>query len=187
MSFIKKYKYYNFIIILSLSIGVIRWSMLERSFPLFSKIELKFDEFINLDDFKIVVEDSSYPIIDARDYSSYQDGYIGNAINVDIDLLYELDEDMLNNIQNIINNYGYSDNVLKIDDLQEVYEIIDTNEDNQKVIVYCWSPTCDRAEDLISVLIDTSEYFGQFGKYFSKNDFSIYKGGWDEWDSIYNR
>ena len=116
MSFIKKYKYYNFIVILSLTLGMIRWSMLERSFPLFSKIELKFDEFINLDDFKIVVEDSSYPIIDARDYSSYQDGYIGNAINVDIDLLYELDKDMLDNIQNIINDYGYSDNVLKIDD-----------------------------------------------------------------------
>ncbi len=187
MSFIKKYKYYNFIVILSLILGMIRWSMLERSFPLFSKIELKFNEFINLDDFKIVVEDNSYPIIDARDYSSYQDGYIGNAINVDIDLLYELDEDMLNNIQNIINYYGYMDNILKINDSEETYEVIDANDDNQRVIVYCWSPTCDRAEDLISVLIDTSEYFGQFGKYFSKSDFSIYKGGWDEWDSIYNK
>ena len=187
MSFIKKYKYYNFIIIFSLILGMIRWSMLERNFPIFSKIEIEFDEFIVLNDFKSIVEDESFPIIDARDYSSYKEGYIGNAINIDIDLLYDLDEEMLNNINRIIVDYGYNDNYIKINDLEETYEVIDLNGDNQKVIVYCWNPACDRAEDLINILIDTSEYFGQFGKYFSKTDFSLYKGGWDEWDSIYNR
>ena len=70
-----------------------------------------------------------------------------------------------------INN---NDNYIKINDLEETYEVIDLNGDNQKVIVYCWNPACDRAEDLINILIDTSEYFGQFGKYFSKTDFSLY-------------
>ncbi len=155
---------------------------MDRNFPLISEPKIVFDEFISYKDFKDIVNNKSYPIIDARDFSSYNEGHIDNAYNVDIDLLYELDEEVFNNINTIIKNHGYNDNQINV--LEDNYQIIDTNNDNQTIIVYCWSPTCDRAEELISVLIDTSDYFGQFGKYFTESDFSIYKGGWDEWDSI---
>ena len=44
----------------------------------------------------------------------------------------------------------------------------------------------ERAEELINILLDTSDYYGGFGKYFNQSSFSIYKGGWEEWDSIVN-
>ena len=140
------------------------------------------NEFINFNDFKDVVDNNSYPIVDARDFYSYEEGFIGNAYNLDIDLIYESDEESIVNINNIIDNHGYRDNLINVVDSK--FSIVDVKNDNQKIIVYCWSPTCDRAEELISILIDTSEYFGSFGKYFKKSDFSIYKGGWEEWDSI---
>jgi len=182
MSLFNTYREYIIILLISLILGIVRWSIMDHNFPLFSKPKIVFDEFILYQDFKNIVHNNSYPIIDARDFSSYDEGYIGNAYNVDIDLLYELDEEVFNNINNIISNHGYSDN--QFDVSEDSYRVIDTSNDNQTIIVYCWSPTCDRAEELISVLIDTSEYFGKFGKYFTKTDFSIYKGGWDEWDSI---
>tara|TARA_B110000263_G_scaffold199218_1_gene178212 strand:- start:172 stop:723 length:552 start_codon:yes stop_codon:yes gene_type:complete len=180
MSLFNIYREYLVIILISLILGIVRWSVMDYNFPLFAKPKIIFEEFILYQDFKEIVDNNSYPIIDARDFSSYDEGYIGNAYNIDIDLLYELDEEVFSNINNIINNHGYSDNQFNI--LED--RVIDTHNDNQTIIVYCWNPTCDRAEDLISMLIDTSDYFGKFGKYFTKTDFSIYKGGWDEWDSI---
>ena len=182
MNILTAYREYIVILLVSLTLGLLRWSILDRNFPLFSKPSVTIDEFISYKDFKNVVDNQIYPIIDARDFSSYDEGYIGNAYNIDIDLLYESDEGVFNNINNIINTYGYDDNQLQV--TEDTYRIIDIDDNNQTIIVYCWSPTCDRAEELISILIDTSDYFGKFGKYFTKTDFSIYKGGWDEWDSI---
>ena len=182
MTIFNTYRQYILIFSLSLLLGLIRWSILDRNFPLISKPNIIVDEFINFNDFKDVVDNNSYPIVDARDFYSYEEGFIGNAYNLDIDLIYESDEESIININNIIDNHGYRDNLINIVDSK--FSIVDVNNDNQKIIVYCWSPTCDRAEELISILIDTSEYFGSFGKYFKKSDFSIYKGGWEEWDSI---
>ena len=184
MSLFYKYKPYFLIIGISIILGIIRWSILDRDFPLFSKPQIIFNEFISYQEFKSIVDNNSHPIIDARDYLSYNEEHIENSINIDIELLYELDEKMFKNINDIINLYGYSDNIIQINNIEENYKVADSKNDNQKIIVYCWNPKCDRAEELISILIDTSEYFGQFGKYFTKSDFSIYRGGWDEWDSI---
>ena len=182
MKIFNTYRYYITIFSISILLGLIRWSILERNFPIFSKPKIVISEFINYSDFKFIVDNDTNPIIDARDFYSYEEGFIGNAINLDIDLIYESDEESFENINKIINKYGYRDNTVKL--LNDNFLINDTNNDNQTIIVYCWSPTCDRAEELISILIDTTDYFGGFGKFFQKTDFSIYKGGWDEWDSI---
>lgn len=182
MKILNTYSHYITIFSISVLLGLIRWSILDRNFPIFSKPKIIVSEFINYSDFKRIADNGTNPIIDARDFSSYNEGFIGNAINLDIDLIYESDEESFEKINNIIDNYGYSDNSLEL--LNDHFLINDINNDNQTIIVYCWSPTCDRAEELISILIDTTEYFGGYGKFFQKTDFSIYKGGWDEWDSI---
>ena len=185
MSLIKNYQDYIIILFISLILGLVRWAVLDKNFPLISKSEIIFSDFISYQDFTQIVSDGSFPIIDARDFESYNEGFITNAYNIDLDLLYEADEETLDRIKYIINQYGYSDNQLHI--LEDDYQIKDIKDDNKNIIVYCWSPTCDRAEELVSLLIDTSDYYGQFGKYFKQSDFSIYKGGWEEWDSIQNK
>ena len=48
-------------------------------------------------------DDVIFPIIDARYFESYNEGFITNAYNIDLDLLYEADEETLDRIKYIIN------------------------------------------------------------------------------------
>ena len=185
MALIKKHQAYLTIVFICLILGLARWAVLDRKFPLFSKPQIILDDFIIYQDFKQIISDESFPVIDARDFESYTEGFIGNAYNVDLDLLYDQDEETLSRIEYIINKYGYGDNKLQISG--DSYNVKDVKSNDKTIIVYCWSPTCDRAEELVSILLDTSDYYGQFGKYFNQSNFSIYKGGWEEWDSIENK
>ena len=183
MNFIKKYQKYFTLILLSIIIGLFRWVFLGNEYTLLSKPKIILEAFVDFQKMKGIVEQKLFPIIDARDIESFNEGHIENAINIDIDYLYDNDKELMSNINNMISKYGYLDNKIIIDD--DSFYIKDINNDNQQIVVYCWSPSCDRAEEVISLLLDTSEYFGSFGKYLSKNNFSIYRGGWDEWDSLY--
>jgi len=89
MTIFNTYRQYILIFSLSLLLGLIRWSILDRNFPLISKPNIIVDEFINFNDFKDVVDNNSYPIVDARDFYSYEEGFIGNAYNLDIDLIID--------------------------------------------------------------------------------------------------
>ena len=184
MNFISTYQKYFIIIIVSIFLGLFRWFLLDRSFPLIAEQKISLDAFISYQDINKIIENGNIPIIDARDFESYNEGFIGKAYNLDIDLLYESDQETINKVQYIIDKYGYIDN--KIEILDDDYTIKDINSDNQTIVVYCWNPTCDRAEELINILLDTTDYYGGFGKYFNQSNFSIYKGGWEEWDSIVN-
>ena len=183
MNFIKKYQKYFILIFLSVIIGLFRWAFLGKEYTLLSKPKIILEAFVDFEKMRAIVEQKSFPIIDARDINSFNEGHISNAFNIDIDYLYEGDEELIKSIINIISEYGYSDNKVIIQGNK--FYVEDINNNDQQIIVYCWSPSCDRAEEVISMLLDTSEYFGSFGKYFSKNNFSIYSGGWDEWEELY--
>lgn len=185
MNFINTYQKYFIIIFASILLGLFRWFLLDRNFPLIAEQQIALDAFISYQDINTIIKNESIPIIDARDFESYSEGFIGNAYNLDIDLLYELDQETIDRVQYIINKYGYIDN--KIELLNDSYTIKDINSDDKSIVVYCWGPTCDRAEELVNILLDTTDYYGGFGKYFSQSNFSIYKGGWEEWDSIVNQ
>ena len=184
MIFISKYQKYFIIIFISAFLGLIRWAFLDKKFPLIPDQKITLDAFVSYQEISKIVKNRSLPIVDARDFESYSEGFIGDAYNLDIDLLYESDQEMIDKIQYIINQYGYADNKIEISG--DNYIINDVNYDDKIIIVYCWSPTCDRAEELINILLDTTNYYGGFGKYFNQSNFSIYKGGWEEWDSIMN-
>jgi len=183
MNFIKKYQKYFILIFLSMIIGLFRWAFLGKEYTLLSKPKIILETFVDFQQMQRIVEQKLFPIIDARDIDSFNDGHIESAFNIDLDYLYDNDERLMLNINNMISKYGYLDNEMIVDN--DSFYIKDINNDNKQILVYCWSPSCDRAEEVISILLDTSEYFGSFGKYLSKNNFSIYRGGWDEWDSLY--
>ena len=176
MSFITQYQKYFIIIIISCILGLIRWAILDKDFPLMSlsknqlkTIQIKSQNFFEKIDFELIeqiVSSNSFPIIDARDFESYHNGHIGLAYNIDSELLIQSDEEELEKFKTLIT------------------DII--NKGNRNIIVYCWNTDCDRAEYLKAFLIDTSEYYGSFGTYFNESDILIYENGWDEWDSIYN-
>ena len=168
MNFITKYQNYCIIILISLTFGLIRWSFLDKEFPLIGWSELQKKAMrikelskesiglsIDLKLMKKIVSDQVFPILDARDIESYNEGHIANAINFDSELLMNGDKEV-------------SDKLL---------EFLDTLSSN-RIIVYCWDPECDRAEILRAFLID----FGTL-----ESNISIYENGWDEWNSFYNK
>jgi rhodanese-related sulfurtransferase len=188
--------YYFKILLLSILLGLFRWFLLDASYPLIPGEKVEREEVIyyeisdvqplqcssedgceitNPKQMKEYVLSNKYLIIDARDSDSYKEGHIGNAINIDKESLYSGDDEyIIKTIEGILSSYGYIDNEL------ENNIVLDINNDNSPIIVYCWNPKCRLAENVIDMLID-KDYYGQFGYYFSKKDFFIYKGGWDEW------
>ena len=162
MNFIIKYRNYFLITLLSFVLGLIRWSFLDRNFPLIglSDIQKKTIRIKELSkknigdniDFKLLKEivfNQAFPILDARDIESYNEGHIAGAINFDSELLMDGDEIVIKNLVNFIQNLT-----------------------SDRIIVYCWNVECDRAEYLRAFLID-------FG--ISQSNISIYENGWDEW------
>ena len=167
MNFITKYKNYFLISLISLVFGLIRWSFLDREFPLIGWSDLQnkamrikelskqnISSSINLELMKKIVSDQVFPILDARDIDSFNEGYINNAINFDSELLMDGDEETL----------------------ARLHEFVQTLS-SDRIIVYCWNPDCDRAETLRAFLID-------FG--ISESNVSIYENGWDEWSLFSN-
>ena len=168
MNFITKYKNYFLISLISLTFGLIRWSILDKEFPLIGWSELQkksmrikelskqnIGSSIDLKLMKNIVSDQVFPILDARDIESYNEGHIDNAINFDSELLMDGDEEILARLHEFTENLS-----------------------NERIIVYCWNPDCDRADILRVLLID-------FG--ISESNISIYENGWDEWNSYYNK
>jgi len=157
---------YLAIVLISLIFGVLRWAFLDREFPLIGLSDLQIksmkikklsddlvDSTVELSLMKEIVDGTLFPIIDARDFESYDEGHISNAINIDAYLLIEDgDEEEANKLSDFLDNL--SDN---------------------KIIIYCWNPDCDRAEFLKAFLIDSGFEF----------DIFIYEGGWDEWSLTY--
>ena len=167
MNFITKYKNYFLISLISLAFGLIRWSFLDREFPLIGwsnlqKKAMKIKELskqnigssIDFSLMKKIVSDEVFPILDARDLESYNEGHIDNAINFDSELLMDGDEGKLDKLYKFVQNLS-----------------------TDRIIVYCWNPDCDRAEILRAFLID----FGIL-----ESNISIYENGWDEWSSYSN-
>ena len=105
---------------------------------------------------KEIVSDQIFPILDARDIESYNEGHIIGAINFDSELLMDGDQEISDKLNNFLDGLS-----------------------NQRIIVYCWNPECDRAEYLRAFLID------DFG--IIESNISIYENGWDEWNSLYNK
>ena len=188
------------ILLLSFSLGLLRWFLLDAPYPLISEEKVNRNEVIyyetsdiqplqcsfedgcvitNPKQMKEYVLGNKYLIIDARDIDSYKEGHIGAAINIDSEALSSQEEDIIKTIEDILFSYGYIDNELQLnpngDDI-----VTDINNDNSPIIVYCWNPACPLAENVVDMLTDKI-YFGQFGNYFKKKDFFIYKGGWEEW------
>ena len=102
MSLSNKYINHIVIIILSIIFSIIRWSLLDREFPLIGISQLqakaiKIKEFskqelthsIKYTFVKEIAENNIYPIIDARDFDSYNEGHIDNAINIDAFLIID--------------------------------------------------------------------------------------------------
>ena len=168
MNFITKYQKYYIIIIISSALGFIRWAFLDKELPLIGLSEnqnraikiRQLSKEINSDiiDFSLmkkIVSDKVFPIIDARDINSYNEGFIGDAINIDALLLIEDgDENETNKLYQFFNSFS-----------------------GNRIILYCWNPDCDRAEFLRAFLIDSDLML--------ESDISIYEGGWEEWDSLY--
>ena len=165
MNFITKYKNYFLISLISLVFGLIRWSFLDREFPLIGLSDLQkkamrikelskqnIGSSIGLELMKKIVSDQVFPVLDARDIESFNEGSINNAINFDSELLMDGDEEILARLHEFTENLS-----------------------NERIIVYCWNPDCDRADILRVFLID-------FG--ISESNISIYENGWDEWSSF---
>jgi len=168
---------YIFIIIISAILGLARWSFLDKDFPLFGLSEAQFksikikeisenqiSEIIDLKLMQKIVIDNLFPVLDARDLESYNDGHIDSAYNIDSELLIEGNEEEIEKFKNIIS------------------DII--NQGHQTIVIYCWNPDCDRAEYLKAVLLDDSGYYGSFNDKFTESDILIYEKGWDEWNII---
>ena len=168
MSFIKNYQKYIAIVVISSILGFVRWIFLDKEFPLIGLSETQSrairikqlskesnSHIINFSLMKKIIFDRVFPIIDARDKESYDEGHIGEAINIDASLLTEEgDEDEINKLNNFFNSFS-----------------------SDRIILYCWNPDCHRAENLQGFLIGEDLV--------DKNIISIYSGGWDEWDSLY--
>ena len=168
---------YIFIIIFSVILGLARWSFLDKDFPLFglSESQLKaikikeisenqISEIIDLKLMQKIVIDNLFPILDARDLDSYNDGHINSAYNIDSELVIEGDEDEIERFKSIISDI--------------------VNQGHKTIVIYCWNPDCDRAEYLKAILLDDSGYYGSFNYKFTESDILIYEQGWDEWSLI---
>ncbi|MBS57026.1 MAG: hypothetical protein CMP16_04035 [Rickettsiales bacterium] len=168
MNFVLKYQKYFIILLLSLVLGLIRWSFLEKDFPLLGLSDLQIrairikelsqktvDSSIDFKLMKEIVSNKAFPIIDARDTESYNEGYIGDAINIDSYLLIENEDEI---------------------ELGKFYNFLDTLSSN-RIVIYCWNPDCDRADFLKAFLIDS--------KILLEDNIFLYEGGWDEWHSYY--
>ena len=144
MNFIIKYKNYFLITLISLAFGLARWSFLDREFPLIGWSDLQnkamrikelskqnIGSSINLELMQKIVSDKVFPILDARDAESFNEGHIDNAINFDSELLMDGDEGKLDKLYKFVQNLS-----------------------TDRIIVYCWNPECDRAEILRAFLID---------------------------------
>ena len=133
MIFISKYQKYFIIIVKSAFLGLIRWAFLDRKFSLIPDQKITLDAFVSYQEMSRIIKDDSLPIVDARDFESYSEGFIGDAYNLDIDLLYESDQEMIDRIQYIINKYGYADNKIEVSD--DSYVIQDVNYDDKAIII----------------------------------------------------
>ena len=115
MSFIKNYQKYIAIVVIASILGFGRWIFLDKEFPLIGLSETQSrairikqlskesnSHIINFSLMEKIVFDRVFPIIDARDKESYDEGHIGEAINIDASLLTEEgDEDEINKLDNL--------------------------------------------------------------------------------------
>ena len=167
MNFITKYQNYFIIVVLSIFFGLIRWSLLDKEFPLIglSSLQIKaikikelseqsLNSTINFSSMEEIINNKLFPAIDARDLESYNQGHIDNSINIDAYLLIE-DGDQ--------------------NELNKISEFLDTLS-SERIVIYCWNPDCDRAEFLKAFLIDSDSIL--------ESNILIYEGGWDEWKLI---
>ena len=165
---------YLSVIIISVFLGFVRWFFLDEKFPLIGlsekqikaiKIkeisENQISQIIDLKLMQKIVDDNLFPLLDARDLDSYNEGHINFAYHIDSDLLIESDDEELKKFKNIMN------------------EII--NQGHQTLVIYCWNPDCDRAEYLKAIILDDSGYYGSFNNDFNESNILIYEQGWDEW------
>ena len=165
---------YLSVIIISVVLGFARWSMLDGEFPLIGlsenqikaiKIkeisENQISQIIDLKLMQKIVDNNLFPLLDARDLDSYNEGHIKFSYHIDSDLLIESDDEELEKFKNIMN------------------EII--NQGHQTLVIYCWNPDCDRAEYLKAIILDDSGYYGSFNNDFNESNILIYEQGWDEW------
>ena len=168
---------YFFILLISFSLGFIRWFLLERDLPLFSLSEQQMksmkikeiskrqvDSGVDYNLVKEIAYNKLFPLIDARDIESFREGHIENAISIDPELLLEGDEVEIENYQRILT------------------EIINQNHD--KILIYCWNPDCERAEYLKAIILDDSGDYGSFYENFEEKQIILYHQGWDEWVSM---
>jgi len=106
---------YFFILLISFSLGFIRWFLLERDLPLFSLSEQQMksmkikeiskrqvDSGVDYNLVKEIAYNKLFPLIDARDIESFREGHIENAISIDPELLLEGDEVEIENYQRIL-------------------------------------------------------------------------------------
>ncbi len=165
---------YSSVIIISVVLSFVRWSFLDEEFPLIGLSEnqikaIKIKEIsehqtsqiIDLKLMQKIVDDNLFPLLDARDLNSYNEGHIKFSYHIDSDLLIESDDEELEKFKNIMN------------------EII--NQGHQTLVIYCWNPDCDRAEYLKAIILDDSGYYGSFNNDFNESNILIYEQGWDEW------
>lgn len=96
---------------------------------------------IGLEEMKRMVDESSVAIIDARASDAFASGHIPGAVNIPYDKLIDY-----------------------VDEL----ELAATPE--EMVILYCWSPTCDFADQLSTEL-----------RILGYNNTRIFTGGWNQW------
>ena len=169
--FFKKSTFFEYIVIIifSVTVGLVRWSFLDREFPLIGLSDLQIKsmkikelskrsvnstiDFLSMQE---IVANKLFSIIDARDIESYSEGYIETAINIDSYLLIEDGDEI---------------------EADKIYSFLDTL-NSEKIVIYCWNPDCDRAEFLKAFLIDSG--------FMLESNILIYEGGWDEWQLINN-
>ena len=177
MNFITKYQKYFIVIFISFILGLTRWVFFDKKLPLFglSQVQqniqlLKNDQdnkksincknladldFIDFKAMKDIASNKAFPIIDARDQESYNEGHIDGAINLDGSLLVEYED------------------INEINKAKKIFE----NSSSDCVILYCWNPDCDAANYL--------RYFLTNNNLIPESKISIYEPGWDEWNLLY--
>lgn len=96
---------------------------------------------VDLKEAKRIFDEGIAVILDARSPSAFAEGHIPGAINIPYDQL----PDYLDTL---------SDEVPK----------------EQRVMCYCWSPTCDFSDQLATEL-----------KFMGYKDVVVFTGGWEEW------
>ena len=84
--------------------------------------ENQISQIIDLKLMQKIVDDNLFPLLDARDLDSYNEGHINFAYHIDSDLLIESDDEELKKFKNIMNYIIYLGHL--------------------SFVFYCWNPDC---------------------------------------------